>query len=248
MRKFFRSVLFTLVLLSLCALNAFLIYLYFFGSKEQDLSGEWTADLDMSEQAAVTAYIWLQDIEGVSVSPEEVESRIPELTVEVNMKLEQTGQAEGTFQCMINQDSYDACDQAAYEAFAAAFRELTAERLRMAGYEGSTEEEDVEALAAEAFGMSTVSYLRTCAPALLPSLEELQAEYDGSGTYETAEGILIRRSGDENGAVTRSESYIREEEHLILIAGSETEASGFDDHPVVYTLKQAQQQPAAEEQ
>ena len=121
MRKFFRSVLFTLVLLSLCALNAFLIYLYFFGSKEQDLSGEWTADLDMSEQAAVTAYIWLQDIEGVSVSPEEVESRIPELTVEVNMKLEQTGQAEGTFQCMINQDSYDACDQAAYEAFAAAF-------------------------------------------------------------------------------------------------------------------------------
>lgn len=248
MRKFLRSVIFTLVLLSLCALNAFLIYLYFFGSKEQDLTGEWAADLDMSEQAAVTAYIWLQDIEGVSVSLEEIESRMPELTVEVNMQLEQTAQAEGTFQCMIDQESYDACDQAAYEAFAAAFRELTAERLRMAGYEGGTEEEAVEALAAEAFGMPTVSYLRTCASALLPSLEELQAAYDGSGTYETAEGVLIREFGEEKGAVTKLESYIREEEHLILIAGSETEDSGFDDHPVIYTLKQAKQQPETEKQ
>ena len=137
------------------------------------------------------------------------------LTVKVNLTLEETERSEGTFDCHILPESYEICNQAAYEAFAGVFRELLAERLHMADYSEST---DVEALVNETFGMSTVSYLMSCGPALLPPLEELQAEYDGGGIYAAEEDILIRRF-DTGGAVhTKMEYYIRKDSDLILSA------------------------------
>lgn len=140
------------------------------------------------------------------------------LTVKVNLTLEETERSEGTFDCHILPESYEACNQAAYEAFAGVFRELLAERLHMADYSESTDEEAIEALVNETFGMSTVSYLMSCGPALLPPLEELQAEYDGGGIYAAEEDILIRRF-DTGGAVhTKMEYYIRKDSDLILSA------------------------------
>ena len=106
----------------------------------------------------------------------------------------------------------------------------------MAGYTGDTGEEAVEALVNETFGMSTVSYLMSCGPALLPSLEELQGEYDGSGTYETAEGILTRRFEAGNALEEKAERYIREETELVLIG--EDGAENADDYPVAYILQE----------
>lgn len=241
MRKIIKYVLVTLLFLSLSVLTAFLIYVHFFRPGDRNLSGEWTAGLDMTKQAAVTAFIWLQDVEGVSVSLEEVEARMGKLTVEVNMELEQTGQSGGTFYCNIETESYEACEQAAYEAFAAAFRELLGERLRMAGYAKEADGETVEALVQETFGMSTVSYLRSCAPALLPSLEELQAAYDGSGTYEASGGLLVRQFDEGGEGFARTESYIRKDDRLIL-SGEEKEDDPdvtADHDPLVYTLRQS---------
>lgn len=243
MKKTIKTAIFTLLLLTLAASTAFLSYLHFFASDDEDLSGEWTADLDMTQQAAATAYSWLQDIEGVSVSLEDMESRMQGLTIEVSLTFEQTGNSEGTFRCNIDQDSYDACKQAAYETFATAFRELLAERLQMAGYTGSTDEEALEALVTETFGMSADAYLASYGPALLPSLEELQAEYDGSGTYEAAEDVLTRRFDGDGDIIVRMESYIRKESYLILseVTGSDSNGQSPDDYPVVYTLKQPQE-------
>ena len=136
------------------------------------------------------------------------------LTIQIGLDLEAATDSEGAFRCGILPESYSVCEQAAYEAFAAVFRELLAERLRMADYTGGTGEEDIEALVTETFGMSTVSYLMTYGPALLPSLVDLQAQYDGSGTYEAAEGILTRRY--DNGT-TRAENYVWENSGLILM-------------------------------
>ncbi len=142
----------------------------------------------MTQQAAVTAFSWLQDIEGVSVTLEEMEVCMQDLTIQVNLTFEQTSHSKGTFHCNVVQESYDACRQAAYEALAASFHELLAERLSMAGYTGSMDGEAMEALVTETFDvhrcLSDVLYLE-----LLPPPEELQAHYDGSGTYETAEDI-----------------------------------------------------------
>ena len=159
MKKIIKNVIFILLLLTLSASTALLTYLHFFTSDEKELSGEWTANLDMTQQAAVTALSWLQDIEAVSVSLEDMESYMQDLTIQVNLTLEQTANSEGTFHCNVLPESYDACNQAAYEAFAMAFQELLAKRLRMAGYTGSTDKEAMEALVTETFGMSRVSSL-----------------------------------------------------------------------------------------
>ena len=220
MKKAIKNTILILLVLSLSISTALLAYLHFFKSDGRSLSGEWTAELDLTEQAAVTAFIWLQDIEAVAVSLEDVESGMQKLTIQVNLNIEATTDLEGTFHCGILSESYNVCEQTAYEAFAKVFRELLAERLRMAGYTGGTDKEDIEVLVTETFGMSTVSYLMTCGPALLPSLEDLQAQYDGSGTYEVAEGILTRRY--DNGT-TKTENYIWQNDSLVL---SEEEVSG----------------------
>lgn len=244
MRRAVKNTIYTLLLLTLSVSTAFLIYLRFLESRDKDLSGEWTADLNMTEQAAAKAFSWLQDIEGVSVTLEELGGYMQDLTVQVNLTFEQTARSEGTFHCNVLPESYDACNQAAYEAFAAAFRRLTAERLRMAGYGGDTDEEAVEALVLETFGMSTVSYLMSCGPALLPSLEELQSQYDGNGTYKAAEGILTRQFDADGSDAAKTECYIRKGSSLILSeeAGPVTQA-GFSEHyPVLYILNQPQSQ------
>lgn len=242
MRKTLKNTIFILLLLTLSVSTVFLAYLHFFASGDRDLSGEWTGELDMTQQAAVTALDWLRDIEAVSISLEDMESYMQDLTIQVNLTMEQTDRFEGTFCCSVLPESYDACRRAAYEAFAEAFQALLTERLRMAGYTGSMEKEDIEALVVETFGMSTVSYLMSCGPALLPSLEELQAEYDSSGTYQTAEGILIRQFDAGASGAVRTERYIRRESDLILLEEADSSAAGafFSQYPVIYTLKQPQ--------
>lgn len=242
MGKIIKNVILVLLFFTLGISIAFLVYVHFFASDGETLSGEWTAEVDMTKQAAFTAYDWLQDIEAVSVSLEEMESYMQGLTIEVNLTLEQTDRAEGNFQCRIVPESYDTCNQAAYEAFAAAFQDILVQRLHMAGYTDSTDEEDIEALVTETFGMSTVPYLMSYAPALLPTLEDLQAQYDGSGTYEAEQSILTRRFDVDGAVITRAEYYIRKDSNLILAEeiNSVFDGSFWDYYPVKYTLKNPQ--------
>lgn len=244
MRKTIKNAVFILLFLTLSVSTAFLTYLHFFASEDKNLSGEWTANIDMTNQAAVSAFSWLQDIEGVSVSLEEIESYMQELTVQVNLGFEQTERSVGTFQCNISPESYEACNQAAYEAFASVFQELISQRLRMTDYAGSTDQEAVEALVTETFGMSTVSYLMAYGPMLLPSLEELQAGYDGSGAYEITDDILTRQFENRGDAVTKAEYYIRKDSNLVLTGEIDSVSDGSlsDYYPIVYTLQQTSNQ------
>lgn len=236
MGKILKTAILMFLLLGLGLSTALFAYLHFYAENEEDLSGTWTAKLDMTERAAVTALGWLQDIEGVTVSLEDMETYMRELTVQVSLEMEQTGRSAGTFQCHIVPESYEACRQSAYEAFAECFRELLRERLRMAGYEGSTDQEAVEGLVNQTFGMSTVSYLMSCGPALLPPIEELQAQYGGSGAYETADGVLTRRVEEGGAVITKEERYIRQGGELILTgeAGEAPSGGFFEVYPVVY--------------
>lgn len=249
MGKIGKNLILVLLFLTLSFTVGFLAYLHFW--KEENLSGEWRAELDFTEEAAVTGLGWLQEIEAVSVSLEDMEQYMQGLTVEVRMTLEQTGYGKGSFQGVVLAESYESCYHAAYEALAEAFRALLAQRLHMAGYEGKTDRETVEALVAESFGMSTVSYLMTFGPALLPSLEELQEEYDGGGTYQTSGGILIRQyDGGENGLI-RQERYIRQGDSLVLTDkvdpdGSREESDPADSegrYPALYRLKKSSEAP-----
>lgn len=173
-RRHIKNTLLVILFLTLLTVNVFLVYLHFFASEGGNRSREQSMELNMSDRACSAAYDWLQDIEGVPVSLEDLESRMQGLTVRIVLTPDRDPGSEGSMRCSVVQDSYESCEQAAYEALAGAFRELLAERLLMAGYPGSVDDEALEALAEEAFGMSTVSYLKSCGPSLLPSPEELQ--------------------------------------------------------------------------
>ena len=242
MRKIIKNVILTLLILTLSISTAFLAYLHFFASDDRELSGEWTANLDMTQQAAVAALSWLQEIEAVSISLEDMEAYMQDLNIQVNLTMEQTNRFKGTFHCNVLPESYDACNQAAYEAFAMAFQELLVQRLQMAGYTEGIDQESMEALVTETFGMSTVSYLMSYGPSLLPSLEDLQAQYDGSGTYEATEDILTRQFDIGGVFTTKIEYYIRKDSNLILFDEiSSDSAEPFSDYDsVIYTLKQPQ--------
>ena len=242
MGKIIKNVILTLLILTLSTSTAFLAYLHFFASDDRELSGEWTANLDMTQQAAVTAFSWLQDIEAIDISLEDMEAYMQDLNIQVDLTLEQSDRFKGTFHCNVLPESYDACNQAAYEAFAMAFQELLAERLQMAGYSAGTDQESIEALVNETFGMSTVSYLMSYGPELLPSLEDLQAQYDGSGTYEATEDILTRQFDMGGVVITKIEYYIRKDSNLILFdeIGSDSSESFSDYDSVIYTLKRLQ--------
>lgn len=231
MRKKRIHIVSTILFLFLITSTALLTYLHFFAPGDKDLSGTWTANLDMTDQAAVTALDWLQDIEAVSITLEDMEQYMQGLTVEVNLTLEQTAREQGMFSCNIRSESYDACNQAAYEAFAAAFEDLLVERLHKAGYSGGTDKESIETLVTETFGMSTVSYLMSCGPQLLPPLEDLQAQYDGSGTYITEEGVLIRQFDDGWQVTAKTDYYLRKGSTLLL-----SEEAGYEC-PMIYLLQ-----------
>ena len=238
MRKIIKNTVFVLLFSVLVIFTVLLIYLFFYASDDKNLSGEWTAHLDMTEQASVTALGWLQDMEAVSVSMQDMKARMQGLTIELHLTLEQTGRSAGTFRCSVLPESYAACNQAAYEEFAAVFRELLAERLHMAGYTGDTDEEAMEALVMETFGMSTTSYLISCVPDLLPPLEDLQAQYDGSGNYETADDILTRQFDNGQFVRAKTERYIRKDSTLILTEETNSPPSGYytEHYPILYFL------------
>lgn len=243
MKRAIKNIVFTLLFLSLSAAIAVLAYLYLYRPGDRDLSGEWTTELPMTQYAAAQAYGWLQDIEAVSISQEDVEAYMPELTIQVNLSFQETARFQGTFRCSVLPESYESCSQAAYEAFAAAFKELVAQRLCMAGYTESAEADNVEALVNETFGMSTVSYLTAYGPALLPSLEELQAEYEGSGTYEAGESVLQRQFTAGGTAAAKEENYVRKDSMLILSGEAGTAVSLFPErYPIVYQLIESESQ------
>lgn len=241
MKKIIKTVLFTLLFLTFAASTALFAYHHFFAADDSGLSGEWTAELNLTERAAVSAYSWLQEIEGVSFSLEDMKSYMPTLTVIVNLSFGQTDGTAGTFSCKVSSESYEACNQSAYAALAAAFHDLLAKRLSMAGYAGGTDEEAIEALVTETFGMSTKAYLRSYGPKLLPSLQELQAQYDGGGSYERTEDILTRRFEEDGTVVTKTEIYIWQDESLILMGETDADPSDLfsNEYPVVYTLRQS---------
>ena len=111
----------------------------------------------------------------------------------------------------------------------------------MAGYTGSTDEEALEALVVETFGMSTEEYLAASVPGLLPLFDTLQARFDGGGIYEITEGVLTRRFEEEGTVVTRTETCIRQDGQLILLeeTGADSSVVSSDEYPVVYTLRQS---------
>lgn len=141
------------------------------------LVGEWVNQIDITETVAANAEIWLEDIEGVTVTTQEVKYLMGSLTVESTeaYSIDESGNAV----CVrrISEESYTSCAEQAYAGMATAFEYYIKKRFEMAGMELTEEDLSVADLFSELFGMSMEEYLDLYAPDIMPTYMELNSCY-----------------------------------------------------------------------
>ena len=180
-------ILLLLVILALAAISC-LLALRLTRRDDPSLTGRWQMKADLTETARSRADTWLRRAAlGEQVSAADY---IPRLTVNVRLTLLN----DGRWTREIEEDDYANARAKAQEGLAKALTELL--RLRIADA-GRPPESAAEAGARieNAIGMSADAYMRDYGPTLLPTLDELHAFYDGSGSYQT-EGQYIRFDGE----------------------------------------------------
>jgi len=180
-------ILLLLVILALAAI-AGLLALRLNQRDDPSLTGHWQMKADLTETARSRADTWLRRAAlGEKVSAADY---IPRLTVNVRLTLSD----DGRWTREIVEDDYAAARAKAQEGLAKALTELLRLRIADAGRPPETAAE-AGAHIENAIGMSAEAYMRDYGPRLLPTLDELHAFYDGSGSYQT-EGQHIRLEGE----------------------------------------------------
>ncbi len=168
--------------------------------------GNWQMRLDMTELVRMQADAWLHEAElGSQV---DVGNRLPQIQIAVSLKLD----PDGNWSRQVDAGSYEAAQKSARQALASSLRELVILRAAAAG-RSVRNPKQAEALIADVIGMSGEQYLADYGPKLLPALEELQARYDGSGTWQiTGQNLCLEGS---------PKAHFLVDEQLLVLSWSE---------------------------
>lgn len=95
----------------------------------EQLNGVWVTKIDISEEVCTKAELWLEDVEGITVTSEELRQVMGTLEVELleEYVLDENGYAVCTKR--ISEESYERCKDKAYEGMTLAFEQVIARRL-----------------------------------------------------------------------------------------------------------------------
>lgn len=158
--------------------------MYFTLQPERKLYGEWSREISLGNTAAVKGRLWLDAAgRGNEIPLDGLENM--HLSIGLNLT------KDGNWAQSLDESVYAEQEEAARMVMAAALKKLI---LLRAGELGALDldEEDAEAAVVAATGHSTLDFLKEYGPSFLPSLEELGAEYNGSGTFTAEDGMLYR--------------------------------------------------------
>lgn len=153
----------------------------------EHLSGEWTRSVDVSDRIVANAENWLEDVEGVTVTVEDLKETFGSLTIEVVERYVSDDAGYMVCQREVSKESYDACSLKAYEGMKKAFEGIIYTRLLAAGISTDEIEMDIQELYEEVIGMSMEEYLYQYGPVLVPSYEELSKEFTGAERKQVEE-------------------------------------------------------------
>lgn len=159
------------------AILGFMIFLSSRASKKEPIYQY----ASMSEEAAARAYIWLNQMEDMALSYEEIKERMGEISLKIVLT---PGEEKNTYVQSLDGDTYTECMKQAQNGLAASFRDAVRQRFSDAGYEGEISDEMLDEMMQEEYGVSVSEYLALCEVQLLPDLEELTETYSGEVTYE----------------------------------------------------------------
>lgn len=201
-------VLFLLVIVVLLAALSCVLTLRLWRRSDPSLAGSWQMQLNLRDTARERANAWLR----AAALGELVDAGdyLPPLTVKVRLTLN----ADGSWTRRVDAGSLEKAQGEAEKALAEALNALLRLRVEDAGRPVGTEKE-TRALLENALGMPVEAYLRSYGPTLLPALDELQARFDGGGSY-AVEGNHLRLG-------ERRPRYLVDESLLLLTENNETE-------------------------
>ncbi|MBR5766461.1 MAG: hypothetical protein IKX95_06740 [Lachnospiraceae bacterium] len=147
--------------------------------------GDYYYTIDLADQAAAEAALWLSDVEGADIDTEWVRSRMPEdMSVKVILSFEREGLKKGTYSESLDKGSYEKCRDMAYAALSSCLRELIIDRLVYVGYAESVSETEADALINEALGMTMDDYLKNINVTVLPDYDTLAGPINREGDYK----------------------------------------------------------------
>ncbi len=133
--------------------------------------------VSMSEEAAARAYIWLNQMEDMPLSYEEIKEMMGDIRLE--LILTPTGE-KGRYMRALADGTFEDCQEKAQAGLEKAYREVAGYRFFAAGYEGDILDDMMQ----EVYGVSVSEYLSYCKVQLIPTLVELTEMYSGEVTNE----------------------------------------------------------------
>ena len=131
----------------------------------------FTRTVSLSEDVAVNTYVWLSDVEGMTLTYSDIKDQVGAIDLEIAMT--PTGKSH-LYTQEVSAESYTECEKKAKAGLKNAFIAVAKEQLG--------DSADVSALMEDTFGVTVEEYLESCNLTLLPTLESLQDKY--SGEYE----------------------------------------------------------------
>ena len=218
------SILLLTALFSVAAILGVLLLFFFLARFEgaeppQDpLLGTRKRSIDFTEDFRQAARAYLSEARlGNTLDPSDY---ITELQVTLLLEFRK----DGTYSLTVDKGSYLTAKKNAEDALEDAFTDLLSMRGKEMG-KSSVSKKETEALFSWLTGKSFSEYLQENEIALIPTLDELEAQYNASGAFRKT-GALLEREGLSPAV------FLCDEETLVL--RPETGAEG-DSEPEVYT-------------
>lgn len=174
-----KTVYIVLLLFVILILSGFLV---FTALKQYKVSKEPIHDyVSMTEEASARAFVWLSNIEDTELTYEEVKECMGDFNLEI---VKTPADKKGVYTMSLADNAYGYCLSQAKTGLERAYRLSVCKRITSTGYEGTVNDELVESLMQETFGMSVSDYISQCEIVLLPSEEELISKYSGEVSDE----------------------------------------------------------------
>ncbi|MDO4188053.1 MAG: hypothetical protein Q4D29_03610 [Lachnospiraceae bacterium] len=145
-------------------------YAKYYKKNYKDPSFEY---ISMTEEASARAYVWLSKIEDTDLSYEEVKNCMGNFNLEV---IKKPTDVKGEYTYELAEGGYDYCRNQARVGFEKAYYEAIKKRIVNSGYEGTVDDELVDRLMTETFGMSVSQYIDECDIKLLPDLVDINVK------------------------------------------------------------------------
>lgn len=145
--------------------------------------GDYVRRIDLTDQIAANAAVWLKDVEGADIDTDWVLDKTEGIYAKAVLNFDPDGLTKGSYTETLTEDSYKECDDEAYRVTGECLRELIITRLTAIGYADSMSTEEADALITEALGMPLDQYIREAGVEIMPAYNDLAEGINRSGDY-----------------------------------------------------------------